>query len=217
MEKRMLSIVVMAATLLCFGSEANAQETIKLFNGKDLSNWNFIISKNSIPADQVYYVKNGVINITGQPFGYMYTKEKYGDYKLHLEYRWPNGQEKANSGIFLLIEDPKNPLPKGIECNLMFGNAGDFVLHGGADLAEYQNKAGESRPTFPVIRKSNGNNEKPVGEWNEVDVFVKEGIITVYINGIYQNKGTNKVKKGHIGLQSEGKEVQFRNIAFTPS
>ena len=199
-------MAVVAAAFLCFGSDASAQKTTKLFNGKDLSGWNFVVDKNSVPAEQVYSVKDGVINITGQPFGYMYTKEKYGDYKLHVEYRWPNGKEKANSGIFLLIEEPKNPFPNGIECNLMLDNAGDFVLLGGSDLAEYQNK----------IQKANQDSEKPAGEWNEANIFVKNGVITVYINGVYQNTGTNKVKEGYIGLQSEGKEVQFRNVTITP-
>jgi hypothetical protein len=54
------------------------------------------------------------------------------------------------------------------------------------------------------------------GEWNEANIFVKNGVITVYINGVYQNTGTNKVKEGYIGLQSEGKEVQFRNVTITP-
>ena len=101
MKKRMLSLAVLAASLFCFSDGANAQKTEKLFNGKDLSNWNFVVDKNSVPADQVYSVRDGKIFITGQPFGYMYTKEKYSDYKLHVEWRWPNGDSNANSGIFL--------------------------------------------------------------------------------------------------------------------
>ena len=143
-------MAVVAAAFLCFGSDASAQKTTKLFNGKDLSGWNFVVDKNSVPAEQVYSVKDGVINITGQPFGYMYTKEKYGDYKLHVEYRWPNGKEKANSGIFLLIEEPKNPFPNGIECNLMLDNAGDFVLLGGSDL---NTRISQANPA-PLSRKS---------------------------------------------------------------
>ena len=64
-------MAVVAAAFLCFGSDASAQKTTKLFNGKDLSGWNFVVDKNSVPAEQVYSVKDGVINITGQPFGYM--------------------------------------------------------------------------------------------------------------------------------------------------
>ena len=192
MKKRMLSLAVLAASLFCFSNGANAQKTEKLFNGKDLSNWNFVVDKNSVPADQVYSVRDGKIFITGQPFGYMYTKEKYSDYKLHVEWRWPNGDSNANSGIFLHIADLKNPFPNGIECNLQAGRAGLFVLLGGSDLVEYQQRPGEERP-----------------------FFVKDGVITVYINGVYQNTGTNKVKEGHIGLQSEGKEVEFRNVTLT--
>ena len=49
----------------------------------------------------------------------------------------------------------------------------------------------------------------------DFNVPMKDGVITVYINGVYQNTGTNKVKEGHIGLQSEGKEVEFRNVTLT--
>jgi len=75
---------------------------------------------------------------------------------------------------------------------------------------------GTPRPSFPKIQKANQDSEKPAGEWNEANIFVKNGVITVYINGVYQNTGTNKVKEGYIGLQSEGKEVQFRNVTITP-
>ena len=216
MKKNLLSIVTIAASLFCFGNEAIAQKTIKLFNGKDLSNWNFVVDKNSVPADQVYSVKDGVIHIVGNPFGYMYTKDKYSNYKLHVEWRWPNGEEKANSGIFLLIEEPKNPFPNGIECQLCAGKVGDFVLLGGSDLAEFQNKPGAKRPAFPVVNRKVADVEKEAGEWNEANIYVKEGVITVYINGIYQNTGTNKIKEGYIGLQSEGKEIEFRNVTVTP-
>ena len=43
-------MAVVAAAFLCFGSDASAQKTTKLFNGKDLSGWNFVVDKNSVPA-----------------------------------------------------------------------------------------------------------------------------------------------------------------------
>ena len=44
----------------------------------------------------------------------------------------------------------------------------------------------------------------------------KGKVIYIDFDGVYQNTGTNKVKEGYIGLQSEGKEVQFRNVTITP-
>ncbi len=212
---KMVSLAIVAASFLGLSHSADAQKAVKLFNGKDLSNWNFVVDKNAVPADQVFSVENGVIHIKGNPFGYMYTKEKYSDYKLHVEWRWPEGIE-SNSGIFLLIADPKNPFPNGIECQLHAGDAGDFVLLGGSDLVEYHQRPGTERPQFPVVKKHTESSEKPAGEWNEANIFVKDGVITVYVNGVYQNTGTNKVKEGFIGLQSEGKDVQFRNVTLTP-
>lgn len=213
MRKKMFLLAALALSGFVFSGEALAQKGEKLFNGKDLSNWNFVVDKNSVPADQVFSVRDGVIHIKGNPFGYMYTKEKYSNYKLHVEWRWPDGE--SNSGIFLLIADPKNPFPNGIECQLHAGDAGDLVLLGGSDLVEYFSRPGVPRPDFPVVKKHAESSEKPAGEWNEANIFVKDGTITVYINGVYQNTGTNKVKEGFIGLQSEGKDVQFRNVTVT--
>lgn len=214
MKKKMLRLAVVVTVFIGTIGDVVAQKTEKLFNGKDLSNWNFVVDKNSVPGDQVYSVQDGVIHIKGEPLGYMYTKEKYGNYKLHVEWRWP--KEATNSGVFLLIENPTNPFPNGIECQLAAGSAGDFVCLGGSDLFEFHLRPGEKRPGFPVVKKTNSSSEKEVGEWNEANIFVKDGTITVFINGVYQNTGTNKVKEGHIGLQSEGKDIQFRNVTVTP-
>lgn len=211
MQKRILTFALASLALLASANGVQAQKSQKLFNGKDLLNWNFVVDKNAAPAEEVFRVNNGVIQISGNPFGYMYTKEKHGDYKLHVEWRWPEGKP-SNSGIFLLIADPKNPFPNGIECQLHAGDAGDFVLLGGSDLVEYTSKV---RPEFPVVKKDKDSSEKPAGEWNEANIFVKDGVITVYINGVYQNTGTNAVKEGFIGLQSEGGPVEFRNVTIT--
>mgnify|MGYP000966069449 CR=1 FL=1 len=48
-----------------------------IFNGKDLSNWGFVVEDNAVPAEEVYMVDNGIIRIMGEPLGYMYTKKKY--------------------------------------------------------------------------------------------------------------------------------------------
>lgn len=210
MKKYLFSAIT---AIFCLSVSCVHAQKEDLFNGKDLSNWNFVVEGDAVPADQVYSVQDGAILIKGQPFGYMYTKKKYSNYTLELEWSWVD--EASNSGIFLLIEEVKNPFPNGIECQLHAGDAGDFVLLGGSDLQEYKQPEGQERPKFPVIKKREASNEKPVGEWNKAKIIVNDGVITVYINDVLQNIGTNKVKEGYIGLQSEGKAVQFRNVAVT--
>ncbi len=199
--------------LLFVASSCNQQQSGQIFNGKDLSNWKFVIENDAVPAEEVYSVNDGVITIKGEPLGYMYTKEKFRNYTLELEYRW--AENASNSGIFVLIEDPTNPFPKGIECQLKAGQAGDFVLLGGSDLNEYTLPEGVTeRPAFPVINKKESSSEKPTGEWNKAKIVVEDGKITVYINDVLQNIATSNTMEGHIGLQSEGESIQFRNIVL---
>jgi len=212
MKKYLLSAVI---AIVCFATSCNSSKEEKLFNGKDLSNWEFVVDGNSVPADQVYSVQDGAILIQGSPFGYMYTKNKYKNYTLNVEWCWVD--EPTNSGIFLIIAETTNPFPNGIECQLSAGNAGDFVMLGGADMLEYaelDDGLRPRRPRFPMIQKREASSEKPAGEWNKAKIIVNEGKITVYINDILQNEGTNPVKEGHIGLQSEGKRIKFRNVTL---
>lgn len=201
----MFAVVALAAIL---SSCADNNKT-SLFNGKDLNGWVCVVdSASDVPASKVYSVEDGNIRIEGQPFGYMRTYKKYGDYQLHVEWRWIG--EGTNSGLFQRVQDGDKVWPTAVECQLKSGLAGDFVMLGGAKIAEVE-CVGE----FPVKERVGGECEKPVGEWNEADIICKGGKITVYINGELQNEATSEYKNGYIALQSEGGPIEFRNIYLT--
>jgi hypothetical protein len=183
-------------------------ETIKLFNGKDLNNWAFHLKDPSVDPAKVFMVENGVIHITGNPFGYMRTKDSYSDYVLRLEWRWP--VEATNSGVFIHAQLPDTIWPKCIECQLKAGSAGDFVCMNGADMNERKDKNVRS------VKKLAESSEKQVGEWNTMEVTCTTNTITVIVNGVLQNKATGlNVTSGNICLQSEGKDLEYRNITLT--
>lgn len=215
MKRKYFACAAFALAALFLTPDGTKAQTIDLFNGKDLSNWNFVLENNSKKPGEVFSVKNGLIHISGTPFGYMYTKDKFSDFRLHVEWKYPI--EATNSGIFLFVQDDNKVWPNAIECNLQAGNTGTFVLLGGSNIAEYKGKPGEPRPKFPVVMKLHDSPEMPTGEWNTADITCDNGNITVYINGIYINHGTNASNKsGHIALQSEGKDILFRNVRITP-
>lgn len=209
-----MKTVLFTLSCILLLSTSCTQKESALFKSTDLSDWNFILQGDSIPFNDVYSVQDGIFQISGVPLGYMYSKEKFTNYTLDVEWRWV--AEAGNSGIFVLIEEPGNPFPKGIECQLKAGKAGDFVLLAGSHMDEYQLPVGVTeRPAFPVIEKQLPSNEKPVGEWNKARITVNNGVATVYINNELQNVGTSPVKEGYIGLQSEGHPIQFRNLILT--
>jgi hypothetical protein len=211
--KNFLALTLFAAICTLNGC-SQQQNTVALFDGHDLNNWNFVVEGDTTPPEQVFSVADGAILIQGTPFGYMYTKEKYSNFTLHAAWRWVN--EPSNSGIFLLISNPANPFPTAIECQLHAGDAGDFVLLNGAELNEYVQPAGADRPKFPVVKKQHDSSEVPTGQWNKAVIHVNDGRIKVFVNDVLQNEGTSPVKEGYIGLQSEGKQVQFQNVTITP-
>jgi hypothetical protein len=187
---------------------ADKSGTVQLFNGKDLSNWVFKLKDPAVDPSKVFTVQNGVIHITGQPFGYMRTKDSFSDYRLHVEWRWPS--EATNSGVFVHAQPPDTIWLGCYECQLQAGNAGDFICMGGLDMNERTNKADI------VIKKMAASNEKPVGQWNTMEVVCKANTIEVYVNGSLQNKGTGlTADKGSICLQSEGKDIEFRDVYLT--
>ena len=199
--------------LLLKNKKANEIETkesdiVTLFNGKDLSNWTFVLRGDTVDPATVFTVTDGIINIKGDPFGYMRTKDKYSDYILHVEWRWP--VEPSNSGVFIHGQEPDAIWLKCIECQLMPGNAGDFVCMNGSDIKEREDKS------KIVVRKIAESSEKAAGEWNTMEITCNGNTIEVVVNGTLQNRGTeSNISNGFICLQSEGKDVQFRNVYLT--
>ena len=189
-------------------SEKVSDEIVQLFNGKDLNNWVFKLKDPSVDPASVFTVTNGLIHIAGNPFGYMRTKESYSEYKLHVEWRWPS--EATNSGVFVHAQPPDTIWLRCVECQLKAGNAGDFVCMNGADMTEKTDKSKS------VVNKLASSSEKQTGEWNTMEVVCKSNTIEVKVNGILQNKATNvNLSSGSVCLQSEGKDIEFRNVFLT--
>ena len=205
MKANLTIAALLMATLLI---SCNGNTKTELFNGNDLKDWTCVLDPASdIPTSEVYGIKDGNIHIAGNPFGYMRTTEKHGNYKLHVEWRWVG--EGTNSGIFLHVQDGDKLWPNAIECQLCNGKAGDFVMLGGSKIKEI-----ECIGEFP-IKDRNGNSEKPVGEWNTAEIVCEGPSITVYINGELQNQCTGENSEGYIALQSEGGLIEFRNVYLT--
>ena len=202
--KRNLAALLTLGLLLCLS--CGERET-KLFNGKDLTGWTFRVQADSTAtAEDVFGVKDGVITIAGQPFGYMITDQSFSDYKLHLEWRWPG--EPSNSGIFLHAEPIDAVWPRCAEVNLMAGRAGDMIASGGSSFEELT----EGR----FLRSTVDSAEKPAGEWNTAEIVCQGNFIQAYVNGVLMNEAHFDRAEGPVALQSEGGPLEIRNIYITP-
>lgn len=185
-----------------------------LFNGKDMSGWTFHLDKKgdnkdgTMRMEDVWSVADGVITCKGKPAGYIRTTADYKNYVLKLEWRFP--EKPGNSGVLLRMVGDDKVWPKSIEAQLMSGKAGDFWLIDGMKLDTPADRVDQKTPRH---RNHVKPNEKPVGEWNEYEITVDGGKVTLKVNGEVLNEGTGAEElAGKICLQSEGAAIQFRNI-----
>ena len=180
-----------------------SQKKIALFNGQDLSGWVFVTDENSQEdASQTFTSSDGLIRISGQPFGYMRTEQKYSDFVLHTEWRWTS--EPADGGIFVMLQDGDQVWPTGLQCQMKGEDLG--VLMGGIPIE------GIEGPFYRKERIVAESPEKPVGEWNEMEFLCKDGQIKCWLNGVLINEAVCDVTDGYIAVQSEGGSMDFRNI-----
>jgi hypothetical protein len=190
----------------------DAPRTVRLFNGRDLDNWVFHLSEEDgkrVDPSEVWSIKDGVVRCAGTPFGYMRTKKTYRDFKLTVEWRWP--EEPGNSGVFLRIFGKDNVWPITLEAQLKHGRAGDLIgIHTRIEDAEQSEE-------FSVLQRQGQDTEKPAGEWNRYEITCRREDVEVSINGKFQNKADNNMPyEGHIGLQSEGAPIEFRTVTLQP-
>lgn len=219
---RLLAFGILAAMLStitgCAGvlGPVTPKQKISLWNGRDLSGWKLVVADKDVDVHEVWSVKDGVIYCKGKPNGYMRTKARYANYRLHVEWRWP--EEPTNSGVFLHAGGPDKVWPRTIECQLKAGSAGDFVLINGPGITvDGQNKQNAEKQ-FVGVTKKQPSSEKPAGQWNTYEIHCEGDSIRSYVNGVLQNEGTAATDtSGWICLQSEGGPIEFRNIYIEPT
>lgn len=210
---RILILLVIGAALPLSAQPGGAAITptrkIELFDGKDFSGWTFVSKDTNRPAASIWSVANGVIVCRGKPNGYARTLQTYSDYQMHVEWRFPSGP--GNSGVFLHINPPDKVWPFCFEAQLLSGDAGEIRCNGGSEA----NGTTAEHPNY--IPRQQPSSEKPVGQWNSYDIVCRSNTITVRVNGVLQNEVTGtSVSSGAIGLQAEGKPVEFRNLEIEP-
>lgn len=182
---------------------------IRLFNGKNLDDWDYRLVDKGVSMDKVWSVKDGLLLCTGKPTGYILTKRRdFENYVLNVEWRWPG--EAGNNGVFVHYSEKIGKLPKAIEVQLASEDAGDFGAGDGVELNvenEGRRKSGQRYENL-----TNGS-EKPLGEWNTMQIVCRGDEVIVKINGDLVNHATHCTeRRGAIALQSEGTPIEFRKV-----
>ena len=197
---------ILALSFFCAPLSCPADGFTTIFDGKDLSkiktagNWKI--------------QKDGSLFLEPRPGekgwsrydSYLWLKEDYKDFIFDFEYKHEKG---GNSGLYFRIYDETDPTTHGFEVQILdcFGKK----KLGQHDLGGVIKTAG------PLA-----NGSKPAGEWNRMVVTMKEGRLSVVLNGktvqdkldLAANKPKNKrlADSGKIAIQDHGQKFWERNL-----
>jgi hypothetical protein len=191
-------------------ANAAADETVELFNGRDLRGWTYHLDKPGVPMEDVWSAKDGMLVCKGRPAGYIITeKNDFENYVLTLQWRWP--ERGGNNGVLVHVTEPGalGVWPKCLEVQLANGEAGDFWVIG--TTIDVDNP--EGRVEGRRHKNLSDGDEKPPGEWNDMEITCRSNDVIVKVNGKLVNHAKNVSQtKGAIALQSEGTPIEFRNV-----
>lgn len=168
---------------------------IVLFDGKNLDSWHAM-------GDNQWKVEGGILR-SPHAGSNLVTNQKFNDFKLHIEFRYP---PQSNSGVYLRgryevqIIDSEGQEPSDI----LFGGVYGFLT--------------------PSIMAA-----KNPGEWQSYDITLVGRLVTIVANGIpiIQNAEIpgitggaidgNEGEPGPILLQGDHGSIDYRNIILTPA
>lgn len=206
------------------------------------------LAKKATPATTYSIVKldgKKVIHISGDIFASLATKEEFENYHLRLEFKW--GEKvygKQNSGLLYHSFGPFGAAfgtwMACIEHQLMHENLGDTYLMGNT-CCQVKSKMGNFGTAYfyapegqlsTFSEETNGRSikkkedaEKPLGEWNTVDLYCVGQTSVHVVNGkvvmVNTNCSTNDggkitpLTKGRIQIQSEGGEFYIRKMEIS--
>jgi len=211
-----------------------------LFNGKDFINWKVPEGDNGH-----WKVVDGVIDYDAMSEAKgnksLWTEESFGDYALHVEWRFkrtsglyqmptilPDGSYKTDADGKVI----NTPTPNADSGILLRGNTGGqanlwcWPIGSGELWSVRNNKSLSAEVRAAAVPKVRADN--PVGQWNSMDITMKGDRVTIMLNSkivIKNARIPGIAESGPIGLQHHGginkntgkhgpasSLVQFRNI-----
>ena len=169
---------VIAMTLIAGAGVAGAEEKA-LFNGKDLTGWTHV-------GPGAVVVEDGLLKTVGGMGLLYYAGEPFGDCVIRVVYRTTTVDD--NSGIFVRIPKPPadawQAVHSGYEIQILENFPANYVL------SEHQKRFGTSWHTTGAIYSMSpalATPQKPVGEWNTMEIELRGPRTVVRLNGVLVN------------------------------
>jgi len=180
-----------------------------LFNGKDLTGWEDIGTKDK----ECWTVENGELVCTENKGKWLRSCQQYDNMNLRLQYKLKQG---GNSGVYVRVPADGNHHGKdaGVEIQILDDRAKKH-----AKLAPYQ----YGGSVYKIAASTKRVGREP-GQWNTLEINTNDADYRITHNGVVIVDAkleefpllAERLKKGYLGLQYHGGGVWFRNLRIGP-
>ncbi|MBX6316302.1 MAG: DUF1080 domain-containing protein [Isosphaeraceae bacterium] len=188
MRQGMIAGLLGLALLAAVGAAADEFKT--LFDGKDASRW---MTNNGKPVPAANVQEDGLNPHKSGGYIVMYD-QKFKDFVLDFDYKISQG---CNSGVFLRVGNPKDPVNTGIE----------------VAIDDTKGQGMHDPGAFYDLVAPRVNAQKPAGAWNHMTITARGPKITVELNG--QEVNTIDLSQfTEPGQRPDGSRHKFRNVAI---
>lgn len=225
---RISSFAILCIAPTCFVScQAAVAETLSLFNGTDLSGWHADVPALDKDPDgkNPFVVRDRLLVSLGTPGGHLISDDVFENYRLEVEYRF--AAKPGNCGVLVHASTPRalyGMFPQSLEVQMQSGDAGDFwCIVEDIQVPNMEERRGPKENWGITegkerrIKNLTDNSEKTPGEWNNMIIECRDDTVKVWVNGDLVNEGHDcTATKGHLAIQAEGSEVEFRKLELTP-
>lgn len=253
----LMFIFLLPEVMPAYGQAKSATGWVSLFNGKDLKGWETYLHPSTAAPDQtaiglnkdphgVFKAENGMIRISGQDWGGIFTKQSYSNY--HLRYQVKFGQKKwaprenvvADGGLLFHCSLPYDYGSKcwmrSVEMQIQETDIGDYHNVGAgvpqipfSKANDDEDEVDQYDPFAPLKQTKSrvyrsGNFESALGQWTTGEliargadaVFIVNGYVVNRLYNLYRDDLQRQTTSGQLQFQSEGAEHFLRNIELRP-
>lgn len=197
-QSTVFTFIAATVLIMVLPTHVAAQETISLFNGKDLTGW-------TIHGTELWYVEDGELVCESGPdsaYGYLATEASFKDFELTLDFLQ---EADGNSGVFIRSH---------VEGTRVSGWQVEVAPPGHHTGGIY-----ESYGRGWLIQPEPGKETAlRMGEWNTMYIRVVGDRVTSWLNGVEMVDLVDEqigAAEGHIALQIHeggGIRVRWRNL-----
>ncbi len=208
-------IVLMVLFVSALGVSSSFAQQKGLLKKDQFPGYAFSKETGKTVPDSLFKIEDGHIIMEAEHAGYLVTKKEYRNFKLQAKFRWivkPGQKPKRNSGVMYYVAKGQEDAlwPSGYQYQIKTKSTGDFILLKNTTIVVNDTLCG---PGASVGVKHFTDAEKAAGEWNEITVIAKNGVVQQYLNGTLVNEGKDaSVEKGRILFQYEGYPIEFKDI-----